>query len=423
MTKFRTLDHPVIRMISWDPQRPAEWINDHIAMVHAISNSYLIPGDEGDVVINAGTEQQGPRIREKFEELLGRPLDVRKLIFTQNHTDHIGGWRAFGGPRTEVLAQEMTPQLVAERKMLTSFFTRRYANVISAMMTGANQQVGAPETVPENMTLFDRELTFTQSGRRYLLKRLWAGETLDSIAVWLPDERTVFTGNWAGAIHGALPNFYTARGDRQRSVPGWLAQCLELVADEPDMLITGHEQPITGKDRIRGDLMKVHDAIRFLHDETVNGMEAGTDLPTMMAEIRLPDHLTPRDGRCPSRWVVRAVYEEYAGWFRHERTSELYATPQTEIWAELVDSGGGAEQIALKARRELDSGNTEKALHFIEMAAFAAPENLAVRETELAVLDALADETGGRIFDLLGWLEGRIAGTKKALAQIAASSN
>jgi len=416
MTKFRTLDHPMIPMIRWDPQRPAEWINDHIAMVHAISNVYVVTTDDGDVVINSGTEQQGTRIREKFEELLKRRLDIRKLIFTQNHTDHIGGWRAFADPQTDMVAQRMTQQLVDERKMLTNFFTQRYANVIASLMTGANKQVGTPEILPESLRTFDEELSFVQGGRQFLLKRLWAGETLDSIAVWLPEERVVFTGNWAGAIHGALPNFYTARGDRQRSVPGWLTQCRDIVAQEPELLITGHEQPIEGKAQIRSDLMKVHDAVRYLHDETVKGMDAGMTVPDMMQQIRLPDHLTPRDGRCPPHWIVRAVYEEYAGWFRHERTSELYPTPQSAIWPDVVAAMGGAEQVALKAKDELDGANSERALHFIEMAVAVAPSNQLVRQIELTVLEALADQTEGRIFDLLGWLEGRILAAQGALA-------
>jgi len=416
MTKFRTLDHPMIPMIRWDPQRPAEWINDHIAMVHAISNVYVVTTDDGDLVINSGTEQQGTRIREKFEELLKRRLDIRKLIFTQNHTDHIGGWRAFADPQTDMVAQRMTQQLVDERKMLTNFFTQRYANVIASLMTGANRQVGTPEILPESLRTFDEELSFVQGGRQFLLKRLWAGETLDSIAVWLPEERVVFTGNWAGAIHGALPNFYTARGDRQRSVPGWLTQCRDIVAQEPELLITGHEQPIEGKAQIRSDLMKVHDAVRYLHDETVKGMDAGMTVPDMMQQIRLPDHLTPRDGRCPPHWIVRAVYEEYAGWFRHERTSELYPTPQSAIWPDVVAAMGGAEQVALKAKDELDGANSERALHFIEMAVAVAPSNQLVRQIELTVLEALADQTEGRIFDLLGWLEGRILAAQGALA-------
>src|SRR6185312_5069114 len=104
------------------------------------SNVYVVTTDDGDLVINSGTEQQGTRIREKFEELLKRRLDIRKLIFTQNHTDHIGGWRAFADPQTDMVAQRMTQQLVDERKMLTNFFTQRYANVIASLMTGANKQ-------------------------------------------------------------------------------------------------------------------------------------------------------------------------------------------------------------------------------------------------------------------------------------------
>jgi hypothetical protein len=83
MTRFRTLDHPMIGMVAWDPDRPAERINDHILMVRATSNAYLISADEGDVVINTGTPAQGKPIREKFEEALGRPLKVAKIIYTQ----------------------------------------------------------------------------------------------------------------------------------------------------------------------------------------------------------------------------------------------------------------------------------------------------------------------------------------------------
>lgn len=417
MMKYRTLDHPMISMIRWDPERPAEWINDHVAMVHAISNVYLVAGDDGDVLINSGTEQQGARIREKFEELLDRPLDIRKLVFTQNHTDHIGGWQAFADPQTEILAQAMTRQLVGERRMLANFFTRRYTNVISALMAGANQQVGRPEILPDGMVSFDHDHEFTVSGRRFVIERLWSGETLDSIAIWLPAERTVFTGNWAGAIHGAMPNFYTARGDRQRSVPGWIAQCDALLAREPDMLITGHEQPISGKDRIRAELGKVRDAVRFLHDATVTGMDEGRTLSDMMAQIRLPAELELRDGRSPERWVVRAVYEEYAGWFRHERTSELYALPHSDIWPDIVEGLGGLGRVAAMASEALAAGNPERALHFIEMATHVAPENVPVRKVEIEVLETLANASGLHAFDLLGWLEGRIALARRAMGE------
>jgi hypothetical protein len=38
-----------------------------------------------------------------------------------------------------------------------------------------------------------------------------------------------------------------------------------------------------------------------------------------------------------------------------------------------------------------------------------------VRQTALAIYDALADRTEGKVFDLLGWLEGQMMATQQAL--------
>ena len=418
MTRYRTVDHLILPMIAWDPARPAAWINDHIAVVHATSNAYVIVGDDGDVIINTTTAAQAPRAREKFEALLGRPLNPARIIFTQSHPDHTGGWQIFAGPQTEMIGQQMFRQICAERKMLGAFFGPRNANVLAAMTPpGApgNNWFDTPD--PEPLTTFSDELGFIVSDRRYQIISMPSGETLDALAVWLPDERIVFTGNWAGAIHGALPNFYTARGDRDRSIPRWLQDCDRLLALEPDLLVTGHEQPIAGAGRIRADLGNVRDAVRFIHDETVRGMAAGTPLPDIMAALTLPDDLTPRDGRCPPHWIARSVWEEYAGWFRQERTSELYPTPASAIWPELVEMAGGAVEVAARARAHLDIGAAEKALHLIEMAVVAEPDNRQVRETELAIYEVLADRTEGRIFDLLGWLEGRMIAARAAIGE------
>jgi len=72
--------------------------------------------------------------------------------------------------------------------------------------------------------------------------------------------------------------------------------------------------------------------------------------------------------------------------------------------------------VADKARAHLP-GEPVKALHLIEMAVGVAPQSRAVREVELAVYEALLEGTGGRAFDLIGWLEGRIAAAEAALAE------
>ena len=416
MTKYRTLDHIVLPIITWDPDRPAERINDHILMAYATSNAYVVTGDEGDVIINTTASAQAPHTRRNLEALLGRPLKPAKIIFTQSHPDHIGGWQTFADPGSEMIGQQMFRQICKERKMLSGFFTPRNRNVLSAMMPPDKPDLAWFDTPdPEPLTTFDDHMEFTVSGRRYQLISLPSGETLDGLGVWIPDEKTLFTGNWAGAIYGALPNFYTARGDRDRSIPRWLRDCDRVLALEPELLITGHERPIEGAAHIRETLGKVRDAVQYIHDQTVAGMVSGVTLPEIQAKLKLPEHLTPRDGRCPPHWIARSVWEEYSGWFRQERTSELYPTPPSAIWPELASMAGGASALIDKARSHLSSGDPQKALHFVEIAVAAEPKSRLVREAELEILNALADGTQGRIFDLLGWLEGRITDAQAVL--------
>ena len=414
MTRYRTLDHPLMASIAFNPDH-AERINDHILMNRATSNSYVITGDEGDLVINTGSGAQGEKIRQNFETLLGRPLNVAKIIFTQSHPDHIGGWQFFTNDKVETLVQRKFARICQERKLLGGFFIRRNKRVLAALMSNDNGSHWFETRDPEPVTTFADEYTFTFSGRRYQLLSIPSGETLDSLAVWLPDEKALFIGNWAGAIMGASPNFYTARGDRDRSIPFWLDECQMMIDLGAEMLITGHDEPIVGADKVRAHFTKLRDAVQYLHDETVKGMNAGKTLPQLMADIRLPEHLVLRDGRGPVSWYVRAIWEEYAGWFRQERTSELYPIPASAVWGELASLAGGAAILADSARTHLEKGDLEKALHLIEVAATAEPQNGKVREIELAIYEALADRGEGRLFDEQGWLEGCIIDTQQAL--------
>ena len=416
MTRFRTLDHPMMQSIAWDPERPAEWINDHIAMVHGTSNAYVITSGEGDVVINTTTVQQAPRARAKFEALLGRPLKVAKLIFTQSHPDHTGGFEVFAGPDTEVIVQREFRRICDERKLLGPFFTQRNARVLAALIPpGTSEEYWFNAKEPEDPATFADSHDFTSSGRRYHLFSLSSGETEDALGVWLPDEKTLFFGNWAGAIYGALPNFYTARGDRDRSVTRWLEHCEHMIALAPELLITGHDAAITGTERIRADLTKLRDAVRYIHDETVKGMNAQKDLTSLQAEITLPASLTTAPGRGPVSWYVRAVWEEYAGWFRHDSTTELYPVSPSTIWPEIAELAGGATVLVARAQARLARGQAVEALHLLEIAQASAPDDRAVLEAELAAFEMLADRTEGKIFDQLGWLEGRIIEIKRAL--------
>ena len=141
------------------------------------------------------------------------------------------------------------------------------------------------------------------------------GETTDSLVVWLPEERTVFTGNLMGPLFGHMPEplHRPRRQDPQRDRvhPRRSTACSAL---EPEVLVTGHGEPIRGADEIqRRRCSRSATPREYLRDRTIDGMNAGVDLFTLMGQITLPPELDIPQGHGKVPWIVRAVWEEHVG--------------------------------------------------------------------------------------------------------------
>ena len=98
------------------------------------------------------------------------------------------------------------------------------------------------------------------------------------------------------------------------------------------MVFPGHGSPIIGKEEVRKKLTLYRDAIRYVHDETVKGMNEGKDVHTLMKEIQLP--VTFRDindnyGRVS--WSVRGIVEGYRGWF-DGNPARMYDMPVEAVY-------------------------------------------------------------------------------------------
>jgi alkyl sulfatase BDS1-like metallo-beta-lactamase superfamily hydrolase len=144
-------------------------------------------------------------------------------------------------------------------------------------------------------------------------------------------------------------------------------------------------------------------------------MNAGVDLHTLMATIDLPSELQLAPGRGPARWYVRAIWEEHAGWFRHESTTELYEVPARAVWPELAELAGGAAVLAERAKAHVDAGRPVEALHLIDVALAADATDVRAREVQIEALELLLARTGGRTYDEMAWLETELDIARAAL--------
>src|ERR1700694_817570 len=356
------------------PADDAIAINDHVFMGKGVSNAYLVTTPDGDLLVNCG---------EPFEDHTARfsragSGRIRKIAFTQSHHDHIGSWARFTGPEVETIAQANFPFVRGERNRLARHFLPRRERIFGAHADWpAEERLRTNEVLREPVltTTFTTSHAFELGGRRFELHAAPGGETLDSLFVWLPQERTVFTGNYLGPIFGTVPNLYTIRGDRLRSAVRYLEGVDLLLSLEPELLITGHGEPVRGAAEIRTQLSRMRDAVSYIYDATVQGMNEGRDVFTLMREIRLPDHLSLPQFHGKVSWCVRAIWEEATGWFRFESTTELYEVAPSAVWADLAELAGGPGALAERAARHVAAGRPLEAIHLTDIALTADPRD------------------------------------------------
>lgn len=347
-----------------------------------LSNSYLLTTDDGRVIVNTGMGFEGPVHRANFDAV--DPSPVRYIIFTQGHVDHVGGLDSVRDPDTQVVAQtnwttwrDDNDRLIPYRASRSAFaFSDKLATGIQAIQRRLGTRHLAGQSVPTVDLDFEDTLTLEVGGRRMELISVPGGETTDSLVVWLPDEGICLCGNTFGPIFGHIPNLVTMRGDRYRDALTAVASVERVRALQPELLVTGHFGPIAGRQRIDAELARLRNAIQYIHDETVAGMNAGKDVGTLMREITLPAEYEVGQGYGKVAWDVRAIWENYSGWFHHRSTTELYPVGSDAVAADLVELAG-AEAVVGRARAHLEAG---RPLHAIHLAELVGPDDPGARD-------------------------------------------
>ena len=333
----------------------------YVAIGYALANSIMLEGDDGLVIVDVTESAESARdVYQAFRKISDKP--IKALIYTHNHADHVFGGGGF-------FPDGVPADLPVYAHNSTNYYINRFANIIrpaiatrSARMFGTELPAGENGVVNAGIgphlaqgghsggtiallrpnTTFDKRLSIEVAGIKLELIHA-PGETNDQLFVWLPEKRVLLPGD---NIYKAFPNLYTIRGTLYRDVLKWAYSLDNMRALKPEFLVPSHTVPVNGEEAVTRLLRDYRDAIQYVHDQTIRGINQGHGPDQLAREVVLPPHLKNHAwlqehyGRVS--WSVRNIFNGYLGWFGGDAATLTPLSP-AERGRALVEAFGGLE--------------------------------------------------------------------------------
>lgn len=375
------------------------------------SNTFMIVTPAGNVIVDTSGPAAAPAHKQALTAVNGGA--IRAIILTHAHGDHTGGIALWKQPGTQVIAQRGYPEFLDYTARLAGYFAR--SNV--AQFGGGGQAIGGGAAAARGRgtgasaaakpdVLFDERHTFDVGDTRFELHHT-PGETPEHLTVWVPRLRAAFIGD---NFYDSFPNLYTLRGTKTRWALDYVNSLNHVLALDPEIVLPSHGAAIRGRDEIRRRLTKYRDAILYVHDATVKGMNDGKDIVTLMREITLPPDLDIGESYGKLTWSVRGIYEGYVGWF-DGNVSTMFG-PASQAYGEIVRLAGGPDAVAARALA-MAAADPLNALYLTDMALAVDARHRAALEARLKALQALDARSGNS--NERGWLAAGIRDVESRL--------
>ena len=384
-----------------------------------VGNTFVITTSEGNVIFDTGLVIQASEQIRQLKTVLG-DFEPVKIVLSHSHADHVGGTRLWSGENTELIAHEefeeeqrylteLNPYLHQRNRTLFPWIPETPRTLPGMDFRGLIPDVRVDDDIP---------YTFPLGGRRFEVHATPGAEGADNVVLWLPDDKVLLTGDFFGPQFPQFPNLFTMRGEKMRKPVEYVNSIDHLLNLEIETLLPSHLDPVRGADGIRAGMIKIREAVDFVHSTTVAGMNSGKSLSELMREIRLPERLLLSETHGKVSWAVKSIWEYYATWFHFDRTSELYATPQSAVLGDLAGIIKADAALSL-VREKLQRNEPEQALLLLELfEGFDTEPELRplLMELRVKVLSQLHERAAvtGNDYELY-WLDSKLEKARTAL--------
>ena len=333
----------------------------YTAVGYAVSPVSMIVGTNGIVIVDTGVDLESAReIRADFLLIANKPVEA--IVFTHGHGDHTHGASAFlDSPDVQIWAREgfgheqhsleqagiliqkrrgarqagfaLSPEQRINNGVAKAYWPNRQGGVFAADHNIAPTHLLDSERQKLSIAGVDLELVAA------------TGETYDGLYVWFPAERIAFAGD---SFYKSWPNLYAIRGTPYRDIKAWANVIDQILQERPVAVVGGHTRPVIGESKVDETLGNFRDAIRFLFDETVEGINRGMTPNQLVDYVILPDkyqnldYLRPYYGN--PEWAIRAIFSGYLGWF-DGNASNLFPLSDKQEAQRIVALAGGLDGL------------------------------------------------------------------------------
>ena len=406
-----------------------------------ISSRVMIDAPEGLVIFDTGDDlEDGERALAEFRKVSSRP--IKAVIYSHNHYAH--GTRPFidDSPDAIVIGHHDVNRFLGE--ISTGFasggefpeavpaLTARYERQFALHLPPQGADTGLAAIIPPGKPKGTVQAThLVQDGQRMNVAGLEMqfftrhfSDSEDTLTTWVPQLKLVYNN----FLWPSLFNFYTLRGDVFRDPRSWRNGVQQIRDLEPEIVVNTHALPVVGKDKVRDDLTRYMDAMSYLIDQTLRGINKGLSPDQLKEYVRLPAHLAdfPNNAETYSEFFYfpLQMYNHIFGWFDGDAAS-IHRMPQDEEARRIVEGFGGAATVFGQHEAALAEGDLVWASRLLGWLRAAAPAEKRFALAHAEVLRQIAYRSPGTIprhFCLTQalTLEGRIAPPASVLPPVPA---
>jgi len=355
----------------WHPSGAQEEIAPNLFFLHTFANVSIARTAAGLVLVDTGSHIGRSQTFHAVRQC--DPGPVFASIYTHGHVDHAFGLPPFLAEAREKSWERM--RIIGHRNVGPRFDRYRATSGYNSAINTRQFSVPVPWPIEfdyPDMT-YDESLQLDAGGSVFELHHA-RGETDDHTWIFWPQRKVLFTGD---QFIWVTPNAGNPQ-KVQRYATDW-AQSLRIMSKcEAEVLVPGHGLPIFGVSRVRQALDETADWLEHLLRETLERMNAGLALDTILHEVKPPTELADRPYLQPvydePEFVVRNIWRLYGGWY-DGTPSHLKPAPEAQLGREVASLAGGVRALVARARELATVDDLTLASHLADWAVAAAPED------------------------------------------------